>query len=216
LPAASREVGGFETAKGIRATNRGAEPMVTEEVVVDPLSANPTRRDNRIILIRVEQINVVALLQVIQREGFPGQKFVQEPEAPGIPAGGFGPGIFKEIFLPCLLKQDAENGEVRPVILEREFEMVAKPFPRPIYGWIDLLDNSFSENYPVDSAGRHQGLVPVRYDIEVIPFDKRRISCRSVYRRILFGFTHDFLRACTVVSEGRRKNVYDAGFFVIF
>ena len=122
MPAASGQVGCFEVAKGIGATNRWAKPVVTEQVIVDPLPPNLSDRDDRIIFIRFKQVDVVAPLQVIQRKRFARQELVQEPHAPGIFAGRFGSDIFKEIFLPCLLKQDAEDGKIRPIILEREFD----------------------------------------------------------------------------------------------
>jgi len=96
------------------------------------LPPNLADRDDRIIFIRFKQIDVVAPLQIIQWERFIGQELVKEPQSPGILAGRFGPDIFKKIFLLRLLKQDAEDFEVRPVILEREFEMVAKRVPRPV------------------------------------------------------------------------------------
>ncbi len=95
-----------------------------------------TRRSrcDRVVFIRFEQIDVVALLQILQWERPAGQEFVEEPQASGILAGRLGPDMDKEVFLRSLLKQDAEDRRIRPVILEREFEMVAECVPGQYFG----------------------------------------------------------------------------------
>ena len=72
------QVGFFEVANDIGTTNRWAEPVVTEQVIVDPLPPNLADRGNRIIFIRFEQVDIVAPLQIIQGERFAGQELVQE------------------------------------------------------------------------------------------------------------------------------------------
>jgi hypothetical protein len=142
LPASLGQVGRFEVVKSIGASNRWAESAITQQVIVDPLTSNLTDWGNRIVFIRIEQIDVVAPLQVIQWEHFAGQELVQKPQPPGILAGRFRSDIFKEIFLRSLLKQAGEDCQIRPVILECEFKMVAQCVPRPVLRWVDLLDDA--------------------------------------------------------------------------
>ncbi len=96
----------------------------------------------------------------------------------------------QNILLCNTLKQHAQDRRIRPVILESEFEMVAGRIPRPIFGRVDFLDDTFVFMYPMDAAHRHQGPVPVGDDIELVPPDKLRISCRSCCHRLSFVFTH--------------------------
>ena len=52
--------------------------------------------------------------------------------------------VDSEDLRPLPSEQNAEDCEVRPVILEREFEMVAKRVSRPVPGRVDLFDDAFA------------------------------------------------------------------------
>ena len=84
--------------------------------------------------------------------------------------------MIQEIFRPNLLKQDTEDCEICPIILEGKFEMVAKCVPRPILGRVNFFDDAFTRIYPMSTASCHYGFVPVRDDIKVVLLYERSIS----------------------------------------
>ena len=75
--------------------------------------------------------------------------------------------------------------EIRTVVLQREFKLIAQLVARPILGRIDLLDHPPHRVDPVDSTGRDKGFVPVGDDLKPVPLDERGVSCRSLCRLLL-------------------------------
>ena len=63
-------------------------------------------RVDRVVFIRLEQVDIVTLLKVLQLERFAGQEFVKEPYSPGVLASWFGSNVFENMSLLLLPETD--------------------------------------------------------------------------------------------------------------
>ena len=213
-----REVDALEAAQLVRAPDCRAEPGITQQVVVDALTTNPAGRGHGVVLTRIEQIDVISLLQVVQGKGRAGQELVQEPQPPGVFPGGLGTEVGLELVPWNHAEQACEDREVRAVVLEREFEMIAEAFPRPVPGRVDLLDCTSGRIDAVDCSGRYQGRVPIRNDPERVPLDECRIAGGPQGRLFLVFSSHGVLQKnryadgiIVTAGQSSRKAITDVG-----
>ena len=213
LPAAPCQVGRFEVPQDVGAADRGTEPAVPQEVVVDPLAPDPAGGCNRVVRIRLQQVDVVSLLQVIQREHPVRQELVEKPQPPGVFPCRFRPDAGQEVVLRRLPEQAGEDRQVRPVVLQREFELPAQRVAGPVAGREDLLDASFTGNDPADSTRRHPRRVPVGDDVDAVPLDQGRVAGRPRRRCLPAGFDRGFARQSsdeadiTITSGGSSRKM---------
>lgn len=75
------------TTKDFGAPYGWAESPDAEQVVIDPVSSDPADRGDRVIFLRIEQVDIVALLEVFQRQCLSGQELMEEPQLPRILSG---------------------------------------------------------------------------------------------------------------------------------
>lgn len=83
----------LEGGSGLPGADHRAEAAVARQIVVDPLPANLPGRGDRVVVVRLQQIDLVALLDVVQRKRLTGQQLVEEPQTPGVLAGGPGADV---------------------------------------------------------------------------------------------------------------------------
>ena len=79
--------------------------------------------------------------------------------------------------------------------------MTAGRVPRPVFGRVELLDDTPGLIVPMGAGGADQGPVPIRDDIEIVPFDECRIPCGPVCRFILIVVSHGFPGKMVTVQE---------------
>ena len=54
----------------------GKSPDIPRQVIVDPLTANLTAWGDRVVFIRLKQINIITPIQIIEGKELAGQKLV--------------------------------------------------------------------------------------------------------------------------------------------
>ena len=67
----------------------GQKDLPAKQIVDDPLTLHASTGRCGIITIRLQQLDVIPLGQIRQRELPPGQEFIQEPDPAGVFPGGF-------------------------------------------------------------------------------------------------------------------------------
>ena len=98
-PAASAgKIGLLESAKSFRSADNRTKFFATQEIIVDPLPANAPGRADCVVFLRIEQIDIISLLQIFQRKHLSCQEFVQKPQTPDIFAGRPGADIIKDFL----------------------------------------------------------------------------------------------------------------------
>ena len=143
-PAACRQVGRHEVSQGFGAADRRTESTIPEEIVVDSLAADSPCRFNRVVRVPLQQVDVVPLLQVVQRELPVRQELVEKPQPPGVLAGRSRPDVDQQVVLRHHPEQRGQDREVRSVVLEGEFQMIAQPAAGPVAEWEELLDSAIT------------------------------------------------------------------------
>ena len=65
------ESGGFKLSQGFGPAYYRTEPVITREIVVNPLSWNLAGRRDGVILVGVEKIDIITPFRIVYIEPFP-------------------------------------------------------------------------------------------------------------------------------------------------
>ena len=176
LSASRSELEVHESGDYLGASHHRAEPRVAEHVVVHPLSTYLLAAGKHQILIRLEQVDIVALGHVRQRQLLAGEQLVEVPDASCVLAGGFGLHEAGDLFGPDCRKDCGQEAQIRPVILERELDVSPRFVARPVVGWISIhhpAGRSIRSTYrPI----RDDRAVPVGHDIQAVSINQGPVA----------------------------------------
>ena len=155
------------------AANDRAELCVSEKVMVNPLTANKPNLAGGIVRFRIQQVRVVTPREVFKWQPLARDQLIQVPKSPGVLSRRLGLDILGELVDIHRAKDVRECREICPVVFQREFKVVAKPFAWPILRGIRFsqdVPNRVNAMCPANFGDR--GLMPVGNDMQPQPSNK--------------------------------------------